>query len=275
LDNLLASGMAIRVAIVPAPHDPDSFINANGGEAFKALVGRAEGFFDFYLNRVCSANDVATDRGRLAVLRDMAEAVHKTGNLVLVDKYAQKTALRLGVAPDAVRVEFNKRRGSKPAAAQPAEESVAMPDAIPQPTAIEDGLLKLVLQHDELIEWVAAHLDPKWLRNPQARCIVEMRLEAHRNLSWRGAAAFLADCQTQELQSMVAGALLQERPLPNPDQQLADVTKRLRDLGLDREIATLMQRATLPDLPDAERMALLSQQQTLRAAKSQPLASLG
>src|SRR5437899_4177826 len=33
LDSLLASGLAIRVATVPAPHDPDSFIKQSGGEA--------------------------------------------------------------------------------------------------------------------------------------------------------------------------------------------------------------------------------------------------
>src|SRR5208282_2374997 len=46
LDNLLASGLAVRVAVVPAPHDPDSFIKASGGPAFKQLIERAEGFFD-------------------------------------------------------------------------------------------------------------------------------------------------------------------------------------------------------------------------------------
>src|SRR5215831_581576 len=38
LDSLLASGLAVKVATVPAPHDPDSFIKANGGEAFKKLI---------------------------------------------------------------------------------------------------------------------------------------------------------------------------------------------------------------------------------------------
>ena len=38
LDHLLASGLAVRVAVVPAPHDPDSFIKANGGEAFRQLI---------------------------------------------------------------------------------------------------------------------------------------------------------------------------------------------------------------------------------------------
>src|SRR5215471_10701949 len=88
LDSLLASGLAVRVAVVPAPHDPDSFIKASGGAAFKQLIERAEGFFDYYLNRLCDGNDVATDKGRLAVLRSMAEAINKTANLVLVDKYA-------------------------------------------------------------------------------------------------------------------------------------------------------------------------------------------
>src|SRR5438876_980151 len=105
LDSLLASGLAVRVAVVPAPHDPDSFIKASGGAAFKELIERAEGFFDYYLNRLCSINDVTTDKGRLAILRSMAEEVHKTRNVVLIDKYAQKTALHLGVTPDAVRVE--------------------------------------------------------------------------------------------------------------------------------------------------------------------------
>ncbi len=34
LDHLLAAELAVRVAVVPAPHDPDSFIKANGGATF-------------------------------------------------------------------------------------------------------------------------------------------------------------------------------------------------------------------------------------------------
>ena len=64
LDHLLASGLAVRVAVVPRPHDPDSFIKANGAEAFRQLIGRAEGFFDYYLTRLSATNDAATDKGR-------------------------------------------------------------------------------------------------------------------------------------------------------------------------------------------------------------------
>src|SRR5215469_3595756 len=114
LDHLLASGLAARVAVVPAPHDPDSFIKASGGAAFKQLIDGANGFFDYYLKRLCATNITSTDKGRQAVLQSMAEAVHKTNNNVLIDAFAQKTALRLGVSSDAVRAEFRKLSRSKP-----------------------------------------------------------------------------------------------------------------------------------------------------------------
>src|SRR5262249_23124882 len=84
-DSLLASGLAIRVATVPAPHDPDSFIKEHGGSAFAELIQRGPGFFDWYLGRLSAANDLATDKGRLAVLEAMSEAVLKTGNQVLIE----------------------------------------------------------------------------------------------------------------------------------------------------------------------------------------------
>src|SRR5256714_10977 len=88
LDHMLAAGLAVRGATIPAPDDPDSFIKKNGGQPFKQLIERAEGFFDYYLNRLCALNPVTTDKGRLTVLRSMAEAVNKTRNRVLIDKYA-------------------------------------------------------------------------------------------------------------------------------------------------------------------------------------------
>ena len=131
LDILLASGLAIRVATVPAPHDPDSYIKANGGPAFDQLIEHAENFFDYYLNRLCATNDLSTDKGRSAVLRAMAEATQKTSNAVVIDTYSQKTAARLGVAPESMRAEFKKIAAAKP-------KFVLRPDV--QPAARAGGL---------------------------------------------------------------------------------------------------------------------------------------
>src|SRR5581483_1976224 len=264
LDSLLASGLAIRVAVVPAPHDPDSFIKESGGEAFKQLAANAEGFFDYYLNRLCATNDLATDKGRLTILQAMAEAVHKTGNVVLVDKYAQKTALRLGVSPESMRAEFKKvgrTKGAMLAVADEAPEAEAPVEAASRPTIPEHWLLKLLLMHEETVEWTRAHLDLNWVQHPHVRQIISLRLAAHDNNDWQGVAAFLTQCEAVEMRILITETTAEDRPIPNPTQQLADILLRLRNQFLDRQLAALTQRSGQPDLDDDGRLELLHQQQ--------------
>jgi DNA primase len=271
LDHLLASGLAVRVAVVPAPHDPDSLIKANGGEAFRKVIESAEGFFDYYLKRLCATNDVTADKGRLAVLRDMGEAVHKTGNGVLIDKYAQKTALRLGVSPDAVRDEFRKISLAKPTAPEVVEESIEGAAEMARPTTQEFWLLKLLLIHDDLAGWAGTHLNNDWVLHPLVKEIVRRRLAAQADESWQGLASFLNSCETPEMRNLVTEAVAEDRKLQNPELQLADVLKSLRNQFLDRQIAACIQRVSQPETPDAERMELLRRQQELRQQKQKPV----
>jgi DNA primase len=274
LDHLLASELAVRVAVVPAPHDPDSFIKAHGGDAFRQLIDGAEGFFDYYLNRLCATNDTTSDKGRLAVLREMAEAVHKTGNGVLIDKYAQKTALRLGVRPESVRTEFKKISHSQKVAAEPEEEAVETEIASQPPSMQEFWLLKLFFLEDNLLDWAAANLNPDWVQHPLTRQIVSKRLKVHQEQSWQGLAAFLNECEPGDIQNLITAAATEDRKIPNPAQQLLDVTTRLRNQFLDKELAVLTQRANQPELNDAARLEILYQQQEIRNLKRQLLAPL-
>ena len=273
LDHLLASGLAVRVAIVPAPHDPDSFIKANGGDAFRNLVARAAGFFDYYLDRLCRQNDSTSDKGRNNILRDMAQAVHKTANSVLIDTYAQKTALRLGVTPEAVRGEFVKMRTSDFGLRTSETEGVpaAETEAPSRPSPQEFWLLKLLLLHDELAGWTASHLDANWMSHPLVRAIVERRLAAQTKQTWTSLGAFLDECESAAMRGLITEAVAEDRKLPNPEQQLADVTVKLRNQFLDRQIAALTQKAGSPDTSDADKITFLQQQQTLRAQKRESI----
>jgi len=275
LDHLLESGLAVRVAVVPSPHDPDSYIKANGGEAFRQLVEGAEGFFDYYLTRLCRLDDANTDKGRNTILRGMAEAVHKTGNGVLIDKYAQKTALRLGVAAEAVRTEFSKFKVQGPAFKAQDSESDEPPlepeTEMPRPSDKEFWLLKLLLMHDESVSQAAVHLDANWILHPLVRQIVEKRLAAQANETWQSLAAFLDECESPEMRGLVTEAVAEDRKLPDPDRQLTDLVTNLRNQFLDRQIAASVQRASQPEISEADGLELLRQQQELRQQKRAPL----
>jgi len=274
LDHLLASGLAVRVAVVPAPHDPDSFIKNFGGEKFRELVEKADGFFDYYLGRLTRQHDPGSDKGRITILRAMAEAVHKTGSAVLIDTYAQKTALRLGVTPEAVRAEFTKAHGPKFEIQRDEPENLdAEPETetMARPSTQEFWLLKLLFLHDELGPAAAAHLDPAWVYHPQVRTTIGQRLSAEKNGTWKNLAAFLDQCDSPAMRSLVTEAVAEERKIPNPETQLADIILKLRNQFLDRQVAMLMQKANQPEINDQTRMELLQQQQELRRLKRQPL----
>ena len=269
LDDLLASGLAIRVARVPPPHDPDSYIKANGADAFRQLVERAEGFFDFYLHNLCETNDLTTDRGRLAVLRDMAEAVHKTGSPVLADTYAQKTALLLAVTPESVRAEF--RKANRPARDRATPAGETQPEPVTRPSGQEFWLLKLVLLSEDQRAWVADHLHLDWLQHPSVKTVVSLWLQPPPGGVGGHMGALLAALPDPTAQSLVTEALADRRPIPNPSQQLADLLVRLRNQCMDRQMLALGQRLGQAGSSDDERAALLKQQLVLRQLKRAPL----
>ena len=287
LDHLLASGLAVRVAVVPAPHDPDSFIKASGGAAFQQLIAGADGFFDYYLNRLCATNEVASDKGRLAVLRAMSESVHKTGNDVLIDTYAQKTALRLGVAVEAVRAEFKKTPAPHAVPRENDEESLeaaAPAEAVQRPTPIEFHLLKLLLLHDDLAPWAAQHLDVNWIAHPQVRQLVDLRLAAHEHETWHSIAEFLDSCESAEQRSLVTEAITRELAgdlardgtrlnLKHNDSsadQLPTLVLKLRNQFLDRQIAALTPKVNQGTANEAETEFWIR----MREQRRQPLAPL-
>ncbi len=271
LDHLLASGLAVRVAVVPRPHDPDSFIKANGAEAFRQLIERAEGFFDYYLGRLSATNDAATDKGRQAILKGIAEAVHKTGNNVLIDKFAQKTALRLGVSVDAVRAEFKKMSRAKPAAREATEEIPEEVVELERPSMYEISLLKLIFFSEEFIDWCAVNLQPEWIQHALVRQIFVKRIEAHRAGTWHALSAFLSECDSAEMRNLVTEAATDEGYVRNPRQQIFDVVVRLQKQFIQRRVEALTHRQNQPDLSDDAKVELMREQAELRELKRKSL----
>lgn len=277
-DALLGSGLAVRVASVPAPEDPDSYIRAHGAESFRGILASAEGYFDFLLRHLTLLHDPSTDRGRMTIVREMAEAVQKTGNAVLVDTYAQKAAQRLGVTVEAARIEFRKARRTPVAARDPedtggdagARQAEPSPQA-PPPPALEQWLLKYVLLQPSLSHFAALHLDPHWVTHPAVRRVIAMHFSLE-----TGVAGLLATFEDDdEARTLVAAAATERREIPEPERQLADTILRLRNAALDREITALMARASETDPAGPGHHELLAALQDCRRRKRQPLEPLG
>ncbi len=278
LDHLLASGLAVRVAVVPSPHDPDSFIKANGGDAFNDLIKNAAGFFDYYLKRLCATNDIKTDKGRMQVVRSMLVALRKTNNRILIDKHAYDLTFQLGLSFSSIKEEYQKianENTERPANSEDILGESAEPVAkIAPPSPIELHLLKLILLHDELVAAAAQNLDVIWILHPHVRQIVDLRFAAHEHETWHNLAEFLDSCESPDQRNLITEAVAEDRKIPNPETQVADMTLKLRNQFLDRQIGVLTQKISQPQIADDEKVSLLREQMQLKELKRSPLSPL-
>jgi DNA primase len=260
------------VATVPAPHDPDSFIKESGAAAFAQLIEKAPGFFDYYLDRLCATNDPSTDRGRGAIVRAMSEAVNKSGSDLIRDTYAQKTALRLAVAADAVRNEFKKRSSSLTSEPEDTAESAPVLSVSTQ----ERWLLRFLFDSDEHVEWIASHLELEWVENPVVREIIARRLQSDSH--WSGLAPWLSQLDNPQWVNLMTDIMADEREIPmeaniKGSAERAGAIKILRDKYIMRALAAITRNLSAPDLPESERDRLLSRKAAFNRLKQTPLTS--
>jgi len=142
------------------------------------------------------------------------------------------------------------------------------------PASQEYWLLRILMQHDDLVPWAASYLDERWLLHPEVRNILVLRIQAHNQQTWNSLPAFLEQLPTVELRTMVTEVIAEDRPVPKPETQLQEIVTRLRNQFIDREMQSLTHQASQPETPDPVRLELHLQKQALRLSKAAPLAPL-
>jgi hypothetical protein len=190
----------------------------------------------------------------------------------------------MGVSTEAVRAEFRKIPKAKTTFSENETEPAEADAEMARPTDKEFWLLKLLLLYDDLIPWTALHLDLNWILHPLARKIVEQRLDAQKNETWKNLAAFLDECETPEMRNLVTEAVAEGRKIPSPekllkgDPMLGDkrgVLEQLRDEFIDRQFSNVTSKLGQSETFAGEHIVLMRQRDDLRRQKLNRLFSPG
>jgi DNA primase len=101
LPIFLNERLSARAVILPKGHDPDSFVNDNGQEAFSKLLDAAPSLFDFYMDHKLGQGTENIDH-KIDVLEEMLPIVAKVRNETQRALYTRRLSERCEVAESVV-----------------------------------------------------------------------------------------------------------------------------------------------------------------------------
>jgi len=262
-EPLWEAGMAMRVAVIPDNHDPDSFIKANGGEKLKNLITTGDSFFVFLLERLSQQHDPRTERGKLQIVRQMVEWLARIPSPILLSTYAQQTAQRLDVPEDAIRQELRKLQASRhrggPVSSRDAEadaaDEVEFESAPNQPAELL--LLQLMLTDVRVVDLALERLEAEWLTRSVAGQLIERILKLHSTGKWDGPHTLMNGPADDEDSKLAAELSVKPAPSENLDSVATDCLGSLERTWVEHRLRELRKQLSHTDLKPEQRDKIL------------------
>ena len=254
-EPLWEASLAIRVALLPQGHDPDSFVKTFGVKEFKNLVTKAPSFFVYLLERLSKQHDPLSDRGKVQIARQMAEWLVRIPSPVLAKQYAQEVGKRLLLSGTAIEHEILKLRRKLPhleVLAHSAEEkSLAVRS--------EELLLQLIFVNETVLELVTERLEQQWLTDGATGKLIRRVMALQTKGRWRGPTSLLDDTADERETRLVSEVLLRPTTSGSQENVALDCLATLERQWVESQLLQLRKRLAQGDLKNSERDKLLRQ----------------
>jgi DNA primase len=158
LETLLEEGLRVRVVGLPEEHDPDTFLKAEGGDAYRRRLEEAPEGVEWLMGRAEREHDVSTPAGKAGFLTALMPALVRVQNAVERSAWLARAVERGGLDDAAAREELRRALGGRgPGTAVEAAARREAPAAA-RLLAAERWLVALVVQGAEGVDEALAEL---------------------------------------------------------------------------------------------------------------------
>jgi DNA primase len=96
-----------HIMVLPAGHDPDSFVFEKGPELFLKAAGSAPGIITFLINCAIEKHGLGTE-GKVRIIKELQAPLAAINDRVAQSLYVQQLAERLGIAENAILERINE-----------------------------------------------------------------------------------------------------------------------------------------------------------------------
>jgi DNA primase len=215
-----AGTLKVKVALLPAGHDPDTFLRSAGSEGFNERIAAARSILSYALDRALVDPDGATGtRARTTAFARVALLLAKVADGDEAAALSREAATKLGVDPTQLWIESQRLQSSlrtPPAQSRPPTPVSTHP--------VERDLVTLLLHSQEARTTLLALLgESDEVSHASLRAIVEaLRLRPDAT-----AESLMTDLPTDEARSVLASLLVEDRESVDARVSIGQFQRRL------------------------------------------------
>jgi DNA primase len=155
LDLLLEEGLKVHVVELPAGDDPDTFLKAHGGDAYRERLHSAPPAMEWLIRRAANENDTKSPAGKGAYLNVLLPVLSRIDNAVERMAWLPLIVERGGLDEGATREELRRALAARATAVKTrVEAGPATPPPAPQDRRLlpaEKLLLTLLVEGSETL----------------------------------------------------------------------------------------------------------------------------
>jgi DNA primase len=262
IDLALERDLNVRVVELPEGDDPDSFVQKNGGNAFRDLLAKAVSFIDFKANQFRRAGAFETPEGKTDAVRSLVQSIARMKDELKRNFYIKEVAQKYDIYESLLfreleRLSAQERRQSSPAASpgngKRIRQSEAASFASRESKTIppeERDIVKLLLEgNPEIIRFVLSNISLLQMSDERARKLAQNILDLFDERGIIDPTMVINEIPEPELKSIISDLTLSryelspgwqamEKEIDEPDPMVIarDAITALRKKAIQKEM---------------------------------------
>ena len=228
LERLIAEEIRVRIALMPTGDDPDSFVKANGADAFNELLDKAINLIEFQIQSAIQRDNIRNPEVKTQVVKDTCTILVNIKNRVERTEYVKYAVRELDIDEGLLWREL-RDMGLKdsPSPCQGTTRKSPAQKLSPR-EQIELQFVQTLIQAPDLISDIKAKFDYHDITNVNIVKIAQLLWEASENGESGDIQHILDTCEDEFIKNFISNALIKNQDFFNHKERAEGCLKKLK-----------------------------------------------
>lgn len=228
LERLIAEEIRVRIALMPSGDDPDSFVKANGADAFNELVEKAINLIEFQIQSAIQRDNIRQPEIKTQVVKDICTMLVNIKNRVERTEYVKYVVKELNIEEGLLWREL-RDMGLKDSHSprQATTQKTPLKKLSPR-EQIELQLVQTLIRAPELISETKNKFDYHDITNAKLWQIAQLLCEATDNGESVDVQQILNTCEDDFVKNFISKVLISNNEFPYHQERINGCLKKLK-----------------------------------------------